>query len=398
MDARITPDLGRGGYRSSNRPGSSSDSNSLHSITSSMGTLDLLDDPVPGANMPREDAMNIENPAPTPAPTQTREVGGDSDTDSRDTQTLMDTQTLLDSWKTIDPAILQSLASWPDPAKSAVELAVEPAAPGESIPGSFAKGVQRYIGKAISSLSPLRTRWASRTKRKTSPDNGGLDTPDDHRSRSPLNPPNPLNMASADINPCTPPQHTRATHGNDPEDDVFTPAEYAAALRSMNESQWPSDKLEEEATKVMRINRTLRETQEAMEGAEDWGPIKKLISSDMQEAANQAKQRWTTNNTLDTLDTLDTQITHLSDKVQQMGEAIKLKAAEMNVLDEETKALTITISSRLTELENNRAELSTLQANQEAVTKEISRTLQRRALQNHQKRKTATPHCETTPL
>ena len=61
MDTQITPDLGRGGYRSSGRPESSSDSDSSHSIASSAGTLDLLDDPVPGANTPREEAMDTED-------------------------------------------------------------------------------------------------------------------------------------------------------------------------------------------------------------------------------------------------------------------------------------------------------------------------------------------------
>ena len=37
------------------------------------------------------------------------------------------------------------------------------------------------------------------------PDNGGLDTPDGHRSRSPPSPPSPLNMASTDVNSPTPP-------------------------------------------------------------------------------------------------------------------------------------------------------------------------------------------------
>ena len=55
---------------------------------------------------------------------------------------------------------------------------------------------------------------------------------------------------------------------------MFTTAEYAAALRAIDKSQWPSDKLEEEATRVMRSNRTLKETQEAMEGAEGGGPIR----------------------------------------------------------------------------------------------------------------------------
>ena len=51
MDAQITPDLGRGRYRSPARPVSSSGSDSSHSIASSTETLYThLDDPVPGTS------------------------------------------------------------------------------------------------------------------------------------------------------------------------------------------------------------------------------------------------------------------------------------------------------------------------------------------------------------
>ena len=183
-------------------------------------------------------------------------------------------------------------------------------------------------------------------------------------------------MASTDVNPpappplpplnhSNPPQHTWTTPGNDPEDDVFTPAEYTAAFRSIDKSQWPSDKLEEEATRVMRSNRTLKETQEAMEGAEDGGPIWKDI------------------------------LEYLSDKVQCMGEAIELQASK---LEEKKKFMDKLTSSMHAQRENDRTMFSTLQAGQDAILKGITRTLQRGALQGSQKGKTATPHCETAPL
>ena len=81
MATPITPDLARGGYRSTGRPESNSDSDSLYSITSS--------DPIPEANRSGKDAKatetpapappQIPTPAPTPAPTQTREGGGDEE-------------------------------------------------------------------------------------------------------------------------------------------------------------------------------------------------------------------------------------------------------------------------------------------------------------------------------